>query len=387
MSAEDKIERRDFLVTCLRGGLGALVAGGLGVGTLVGSQSAALAEVGNVAHHPARFWSKRTGSQIICELCPHFCVMNVGQRGECGARINQGGKCISLVYGKPVAIHGDPIEKAPFFHFLPGTKTLAVGTAGCNLHCKYCQNWEFTQALPETTDNKNLSPQSMVEQVQNNNIPSIIFTLNDPVQCLEYLLDTAQLSRPRGIFMLAHTSGFICPEPLKEMCGALDGIAVDLKGFTEDFYKTITGASLQPVLSTIKTIYDSGTWLELTHLVIPGYNDKPAMFREMCQWILDNVGPDVPLFVSRFFPKYQLRRLQATSPDTLRSLRKIAYEMGLRYVYLGNMPGDPTESTYCPCCGMKVIKRTGPLVTNTGLDPRTGKCVKCGLHIPGIWTA
>ncbi len=302
--------------------------------------------------------------------------------------MNQGGKCVSLVYGKPVAIHGDPIEKAPFFHFLPGTQTLAVGTAGCNLHCKYCQNWEFTQALPETTDNKDLSPQSMVEQVQEHSIPSIIFTLNDPTQCIEYLLDTARLARPRGIFMLAHTAGFICEEPLQEMCGALDAIAVDLKGFTEDFYEDMTGgAKLETVLSTIQTIHHSGTWLELTHLVIPGYNDNTATFRKMCQWILDNLGPDVPLFVSRFFPKYQLRRVQATSVDTLRSLRKAAYQVGLRYVYLGNMPGDPAESTYCPACGMKVIKRNGPNVTNTGLDVRTGRCVKCNCAIPGVWKA
>ena len=381
------MDRRDFVTTCLRGGLSAVVASGLGAVYLAGSPAPAQAAVGNVANHPARFWKPGIGKQIICQLCPRSCAMNVGQRGNCGVRINQGGQLISLIYGKPVAIHGDPVEKAPFFHFLPGTKTLALGTAGCNLHCKYCQNWEFTQALPETTDNKDLSPQSMVQQVQTNNIPSIIFTLNEATQCIEYLLDTARLARPHGINMLAHTNGFIRPEPLQEMCGVLDAITVDLKGFTEDYYQSMSKAHLQPVLSSIKAIHRSGTWLELVHLVVPGHNDKPAMFRPMCEWILDNLGPDVPLFVSRFFPKYQLRRLQATSPDTLRSLRKIAYEVGLHYVYLGNMPGDPSESTYCPACGMKVIKRNGPLVTNTGLDPRTGKCVKCGLRIAGIWTA
>jgi len=385
MPSEDKMDRRDFVTTCLRGGLGAVVASGLGAVNLLSVQAPVEAAVGNVARHPARFWKPGIGKQIICQLCPHHCVMNVGQRGECGVRMNWDGQCISLVYGKPVAIHGDPIEKAPFFHYLPGTKTLAVGTAGCNLHCKFCQNWEFTQARPETTDNKDLSPQSMVQQVQSNDIPSIIFTLNDPVQCLEYVLDTAALARPRGIHMLAHTAGFVCAEPLKELCAAMDAIAVDLKGFSDDYYQSMTGAHLAPVLATIKSIHDSGTWLELAHLVVPGYNDKPTMFRAMCEWILENVGPDVPLFVSRFFPKYQLRRLQAADPDTLRSLRKIAYEVGLHYVYLGNMPGDPAESTYCPCCGIKVIKRNGPLVTNTGLDPATGKCVKCGYQIPGVW--
>ena len=259
MPSDDTIDRRDFLTTCLRGGLGTVLASGLGIVNLIGVESPAVAATGNVSNHPARFWKQGIGKQVICQLCPRSCAMNVGQRGNCGVRMNQGGQLISLIYGKPVAVHGDPVEKAPFFHFLPGSKTLAVGTAGCNLHCKYCQNWEFTQALPETTDNKDLSPQSMVQQVQKYNVPTIIFTLNEATQTIEYLLDTARLARSHGILMLAHSNGFVQSEPLQEMCGVLDAITVDLKGFSEDFYQTMSQAHLQPVLSSIKTIHRSGT--------------------------------------------------------------------------------------------------------------------------------
>jgi len=388
MASGDDIDRREFLAMCVQGGLGVLLGSGLSaVGGLLGSAAPAEATIGNVSRHPARFWERTSRNSVVCRLCPHYCVLAPNEHGECKARMNYGGQLISLVYGKPTAIHGDPIEKAPFFHFLPSTQTLAVGTAGCNQHCKFCQNWEFTQQFPEKTDNKDLSPRSMVSQVQANGVPNIIFTLNDPVQCIEYVLDTAALARPQGIKMLCHTGGYICTEPLAELCQAMDAIAIDLKGFTDEYYQSVTGATLEPVLNTIKQVHASGTWLELTHLVIPGYNDNMSTFRSMCQWILDNLGGDVPLFISRFFPKYQLRRVQATSPDTLRNMRRQAYDLGLRYVYLGNMPGDPAESTYCPCCGMKVIKRNGPTATNTGLDARTGKCVKCGYKIPGIWRA
>lgn len=383
---EDPLNRRDFLSACGKASLGTLLAGGLlGATTDWLSPQAVEAAVGNVSNHTARFWEKRAGNTVVCHLCPRGCVLAPGARGDCRARINQGGQLISLVYGKPVAVHGDPIEKAPFFHFLPGSKTLAVGTAGCGLHCKYCQNWEFTQANPETTDNKSLSPQGMVDQVKRYGIPIIIFTLNDPIQCIEYLLDTAQIARSQGIITLMHTGAYACSEPFQEMCTAVDAISIDLKGFTEDFYANITGGQLSTVLANIKTAHQTGKWLELTNLVIPGYNEDHSTFRQMCQWILSNLGPDVPLFVSRFFPKYQLRRLTAASPDTMRSLRKIGYEVGLRYVYLGNMPGDPAESTYCPACGMKVMKRNGSQITNTGLDLATGRCTKCSYVIPGVW--
>ena len=389
MTPLEEIDRREFLTKCARGGFGALLGCSLGMGggLLASAVSPAEAAVGNVARHPARFWSRQSGNKVMCNLCPRHCTLAPGQHSNCKARMNIDGQMISLVYGKPTAIHGDPVEKGPFFHFLPGTQTLAVGTAGCNLHCKFCQNWEFTQSFPETTDNKDLSPQSLVNQVEANRVPCIIFTLNEPTQCIEYVLDTAKLARPRGIKMLCHTNGYLRSEPLAEMCQAMDAIVMDLKGFTEDYYRTMTGASLQPVLDHIGQVHASGTWLELANLVVPGHNDDPATFRKMCQWIKDSLSPDVPLFVSRFFPKYQLRRVQATSQDTLRNLRKIAYDVGLNYVYLGNMPGDPAESTYCPACGMKVLKRHGPKVTNTGLDLGTGKCAKCGCKIPGIWQA
>ena len=379
------LDRREFLSACGRLGLGALAAGGLcSVGSML-CPPAAQAAVGNVSSQVARFWESNGDGSVTCNLCPRHCQPTEGERGNCLARLNRGGQLTSLVYGKPAAVHGDPIEKAPFFHYHPGWRTLAVGTAGCNQHCKFCQNWEFTQSLPETTDNQDLSPASMAEQVQSWGIPIIIFTLNDPIQCIEYFLDTAKEAHARGILIVLHTGGYCCQEPFKEILHATDAICMDLKGFTEDYYKSMTGAQLATVQESIKLAHGSGKWLELINLVIPGYNDNPDTFRQMCQWIVGDLSPDVPLFVSRFFPKYQLRRLESTSPDTLRALRKIAYEVGLRYCYLGNMPGDMAESTYCPACGCKVIKRNGSEIVNTGLNFDTGTCSQCGYRLAGVW--
>ncbi len=386
-----ELTRREFLDMCTKGSLAACAIPALqgqGLGTLSVLVGAKDTRMGNVSNKVAKYWHVSRGTDTICTLCPRMCDIKIGERGFCGVRENQGGKYITKVYGKPATIKPtDPMEKGPFYHFLPATRTIALGTAGCNLNCKFCQSWDVAQTRPEQTDNKDLSPESLVSQALKYNIPSITFTFTEPTQCIEYLLDTAALARQNGIYTLAHTAGYICQEPLKDMLAVLDAINFDLKGFTEDFYRDMTGGELHTVLAAIQTAAASGIWMELTNLVVPSYNDDPATFREMCRWILDNCGADVPFHVSQFFPQYRLRRLDPTPWETLRSLRRIGFEVGLRYVYLGNLDGDPGESTYCPKCGIKLIKRgVGYTVQNTGLDLATGRCVKCGLPIPGLWT-
>jgi len=378
------MNRRTFLGTCAKGCLAAGMAPLLG--RMPDLPPMALGAVGNVSNVPARYFKALENKEIKCLLCPRHCQIRPGERGLCGVRENVDGVYVTKVYGKPAAVHGDAMEKGPFFHFLPATKTLALGTAGCNLTCLYCQSWQFAQRRPEQTDNESLPPDDLVAQVKKYGLPSITFTYSEPMVAVEYLMDTAKAARAAGIKMAMHTSAGCDPEPLRDVCGLMDAVNIDFKSYSRSFYDDVVGCNIDAILDNIKLVAASGVWLEFTFLAVPGYNTDPAVFKSMCQWIAYNVGQDTPLHVSRFFPAYRLRNVQATSTDMLKDLRKIAYDTGLRYVYLGNMAGDPSECTFCPKCGMMVIRRVGYEVSNTGLDLRTGKCTKCGLKIPGHWT-
>lgn len=381
----DRIDRRTFLGTCAKSCAlaGALpLMGRLGLNDL---PTALMGKVGNVSNVPARYFKPLENKEIKCLLCPRHCVIRQGERGLCGVRENVDGVYVTKVYGKPAAIHGDPMEKGPFFHFLPNTKTLALGTAGCNLTCLYCQSWQFAQRRPEQTDNESLPPDDLVSQVKQYGLPSITFTYSEPVVAIEYVIDTAKKARAAGIKMAMHTGGSVNPDPLQDLCSVMDAVNIDIKSYSRSFYENVVGCKIDPILENIKQVAASDVWLELTFLAVPGYNTDPAVFRPMCDWIAYYVGADVPLHVSRFFPQYRLRDVQATATETLKDLRKIAYDAGLRYVYLGNMAGDPSESTYCPKCGTRVVHRVGYQVENSALDLRTGKCSKCGTKIPGIW--
>ncbi|MBC7288620.1 MAG: AmmeMemoRadiSam system radical SAM enzyme, partial [Armatimonadetes bacterium] len=245
----------------------------------------------------------------------------------------------------------------------------------------------FAQARPEQVENKNLPPDSLVQQTKQLGLPTITFTFSEPLQCIEYVIDTAAAAHRAGLKVLVHTAAYALPGAFEALCRAVDAVNIDLKGFTEKFYRDVTGGDLQTVLDAIKVAKRTGVWLELTNLVVPGYNDDPNTFALMCQWIRTNLGPDTPLHVSRFFPQYKFRNVPPTPKETLQNLRRVAYQQGLRYVYLGNLGGDPGESTYCPCCGIRLISRVGYNVSFEGLNPATGKCRKCGLKIPGVWTA
>jgi pyruvate formate lyase activating enzyme len=381
------MDRRSFLGTCAKCSLALGAAPLLGRMGLPGLTSPAFGAVGNVSNVPARYFKQLENQEIKCLLCPRHCQIRPGERGLCGVRENVDGVYVTKVYGKAAAIHGDPMEKGPFFHFLPATKTLALGTAGCNLTCLYCQSWQFAQRRPEQTDNESLPPDDLVAQVQKYGLPSITFTYSEPMIAVEYLADTAKAARQAGIATAMHTAAGCNPEPLKDICGLVDAVNIDIKSYSRSFYDDVVGCSIDVMLDNIKLVAQLPVWLELTFLAVPGYNTDLAVFKSMCQWIAYTAGPNVPLHISRFFPAYRLRNVPATSLDTLKDLRKTAFDAGLRYVYFGNLAGDPGESTYCPKCGAKVIQRVGYEVSNAGLNLRSGKCTKCGLKIPGLWTA
>jgi pyruvate formate lyase activating enzyme len=324
-----------------------------------------------------------TGNHVKCQLCPRGCIIAEGHRGECRVRENRDGKLYTMVYGNPCAVHVDPIEKKPFNHFLPTTLAFSIATAGCNLHCLYCQNWTISQVPPEETENVDLPPEQVVEWALKTDCHSIAYTYSEPTIFYEYMLDTARLARHAGVRNVVITNGYIRPAPLRELCRAVDALRIDFKGFRESFYEKVCSGTLSPVLEAIKIAYEEGVHLELPILVVPTLNDDEDETRGMCRWIMDNVGPDVPVHFNRFGPMYKLQKLPPTPVETLERAREIAMEEGIHYVYIGNVPGHPANNTYCAHCGKLIIGRRGFYVTEYHLVE--GKCEFCGQPIPGVW--
>ncbi len=320
-------------------------------------------------------------TQVQCLLCPTGCVLSHGQRGDCKARENFNGELKTLVYGKPCAIHIDPIEKKPLYHFYPGTSIFSIATAGCNLHCKYCQNWEISQSFPENVSSYDLSAQKLVDEAVQRGMQSIAYTYNDPVVFYEYTYDISVLAKQRGIKNVLVTAGYINKEPIDELSLVTDAANIDLKGFSEDFYQEITGGSLAPVLDSIKRFYQNNVWVELTNLIVPSINDDLGMIREMCEWIKKEVSADVPLHFSRFYPMHKLKNLPPTPADILVKARDTAKKVGLNYVYVGNVFVENGPTTFCPKCGSVVIDRRGYVILENNL--KKNLCGKCGEKIPG----
>ncbi|MFA7294403.1 MAG: AmmeMemoRadiSam system radical SAM enzyme [Candidatus Omnitrophota bacterium] len=334
--------------------------------------------------HPASYWKVFKDSSVQCLLCPRKCVIASGQRGFCTVRMNKGGKLYSLGYANPVAIHIDPIEKKPFFHVSPGASVYSLAVAGCNMRCVFCQNWQISQSKPDEAQSYELSPVEAVSQTVQNNCRFIAYTYTEPTVFYEYMTDIARLAKARGIKNTMHTCGYINQEPLTELLKYLDAVNVDLKGFSSQVYAKIGQmAQLEPVLETLKTIRNSGVWLEITCLLIPGLNDESSKIREMCEWIKTNLGADVPVHFSRFMPAFRLMNLPPTPLEKLEEAYKIARAAGLEYVYIGNVPGHPGESTYCPKCTRMIVKRIGYEVLENKI--KNGKCSFCGQEIAGRW--
>lgn len=293
----------------------------------------------------ASFYEKLKDLVVQCNLCPRRCVILPGKRGYCGVRENSEGTLYSLSYGKLVAVHIDPIEKKPLFHFLPSTTAFSIATAGCNLKCKFCQNWEISQAKPEDIKYTYLDPQELIEKVIASGCPTIAYTYTEPTIFYEYMLEIAKLAKEHGIRNVMHSNGYINEEPLRELAKYLDAANIDLKGFNDEYYGKLTEGKVSPVLNTLKVLREEGVHLEITNLILYGYNDDEDSIIKMCFWIKENLGDDTPIHFSRAFPMYKLLSIAPTPVETLERARKIAQDLGLKYVFVGNVGGHSAEDT------------------------------------------
>ena len=336
-----------------------------------------------MAFREAKYYETLDGDKVKCTLCPHECILKEGQTGICRTRKNIKGILYTLAYGNPVAVHIDPIEKKPLTHFYPRSKAFSIATAGCNLSCKNCQNWEISQASPLDLPSYNLSPEEIVELAQKNNCKSIAYTYTDPVAFYEYTLDTAKIARQKGIKNVLISAGFINPEPLEELAPYIDAANIDLKSFDDKIYKRLNAGRLQPVLDTLKILKKHGVWLEITNLIIPDWNDSEEMLEKMCHWLVENGFENYPLHFSRFHPTYKLPDTPSTPVSTLEKAIEIAKQKGIKYPLIGNVWGHKYESTFCPVCGNPVIERIGFEVKKINISQ--GKCVFCNTKIDGIW--
>lgn len=343
----------------------------------------AIPKVKKISPKEAMFYQKLEDNNLRCRLCPRKCIIPEGGRGFCRVRENKGGKLYSLVYGKPCSVNVGPIEKAPIYHFIPGHKRLCLATVGCNLRCKYCHNWQISQLGPGEAREYNLSPEEVVKEALRQGVNSISFTYTEPTVFYEYIYDISKLAREKGIKTSIVSNGYINPEPLRKLLTVLDAVKIDLKGFTESFYREVSSAGLQPVLETLKVLKKEGVYFEIVNLVVPTLNDDPEEIKKMCEWIGDNLGEDVPLHFSRFSPSYRLLHLPATPIKTLESAARIARKVGLKYVYIGNVPGHEFNSTFCPRCKKRLIHRIHFSVLKNNIED--GKCRFCQHKIPGVW--
>jgi len=330
----------------------------------------------------ASYYEPLSGKKVQCFLCPNRCVIGPSQWGACKARKNIQGKLFSMVYGKIATLHVDPIEKKPFFHVLPGSTAFSIATTGCNMRCLFCQNWEISQVFPDDVPARAATPEEVVARALASGAQSIAFTYNEPVIAYEYMLDIAKLAKEKGLKTVVVSSGYIEEEPLKELLKYIDAYKVDLKAFNEKFYRKMTGGRLASVLETLKTIRQSGVWLEIVNLLVPGENDSDEDLRAMARWIRANLGDSVPLHFSRFFPQFKLMNLPPTPPETLVRARKIAMEEGLKFVYTGNTAYPEGETTWCPDSKEAAIVRQGYFITTNNL--KDGACPD-GEKIPGVW--
>ncbi|MFC1742186.1 AmmeMemoRadiSam system radical SAM enzyme [Nanoarchaeota archaeon] len=332
----------------------------------------------------AMFYEALDKMKVQCHLCPNECVILHGKRGSCHVRENHAGKLYSLVYGMPCTTGVDPIEKKPLFHFLPGTETYSIATPGCNLHCKWCQNWQISQRGPEDVPCSKMDPEEVVENAVSAGCDSISYTYVEPAIFYEYVLDTARLARKAGLANVMVTNGYLNIKPVKKLYRYIDACNIDLKGFTEKLYREYCGGQLQPVLDTAKTVFRRGVWTELTTLVIPGLNDSDEMLRSQCEWVKKELGDRVPMHFSRFFPYYKMQHLPPTPEETLMKAYDIAKDVGLKYVYVGNIQLEGKEDTYCASCGKKIVDR-GALFSVGNIKIKDGKCGHCGKKVDGVF--
>ncbi len=376
------ITKRTFLQS------GCALAAGLAVGVRprkarAGAPDSQTAQRGFMRPRPSRWFTRLDDDFVRCTLCPEECRLAPGRRGPCRVRENRRGRGYTLSYANPAILQTDPIERKPFFHILPGSRSLSVATAGCNMSCKFCQVWDMALVDPEDVYAYEATPQDVVRHARNADARSVAFTFGEPVACFEYMLDTARLAHEADLLTLFHSNGYIQPKPLNELCAVLDGANIDLKGFDPDFYRDICGGERDPVLDTLKTLRNKEIHTEITSLLIPTLNDREDDIRRMSRWIRDELGADTPVHFSRFYPLYKLAHLPPTPVSTLETARAAALEEGLEYVYIANVPGHESESTRCPKCENMLIDRLGFVVEAVHIE--NGRCRHCGQSVPGRW--
>ncbi len=320
---------------------------------------------------------------VQCKLCPKGCVIAPGQSGECRVRVNVDGKLLAVTYGRPCAVHVDPVEKKPLFHFLPGTGILSIATVGCNLHCKNCQNWEISQANPEDTPAAELPCEQVAQLAARYKCRSVAYTYTEPLVYYEYTLDSCRRVKEAGLHNVLVTAGYVNEEPMRRLCEYVDAANIDLKALSDTFYRDICQGTLTPVLNTLVISKSLGVEVEVTNLVIPTLNDSDKMLRDLCHWIVQNLGRETPLHFSRFFPQYQMKNLPPTPEATLDRAKEIAKTEGLHHVYIGNVTRPGTEDTSCAACGNRLVRRRGYQVLENRVQ--SGRCPDCDTEVYGIW--
>jgi pyruvate formate lyase activating enzyme len=336
---------------------------------------------------PTRHWHALPDGRVQCDVCPRFCKLHEGQRGLCFVRGAQDGAVVLTTWGRSSGFCVDPIEKKPLNHFLPGTPVLSFGTAGCNLACKYCQNWDISKSRDQDTLADAATPEAIAAAAARMDCRSVAFTYNDPVIFHEYAIDVAVACRERGIRTVAVTAGYQCAAPREEFYARMDAANVDLKAFSEDFYRKVTGSHLQSVLETLLYLkHETSVWFELTTLLIPGLNDSEPELQAMTQWVVEHLGPDVPMHFTAFHPDWKMRDIPPTPAATLRLARAVARRNGVRYAYTGNLHDEDGGSTYCHGCGATTIGRDRYVMTAWGLDAN-GRCQRCGTASAGVLEA
>ena len=335
----------------------------------------------------ARHWHGLEDGRIQCDVCPRYCKLNEGQRGLCFVRGRQDDRIVLTTYGRSSGFCVDPIEKKPLNHYLPGTPILSFGTAGCNLTCKFCQNWDISKARELDRLQDSAAPEDIVRAAVATGSRSIAYTYNDPVIFLEYAVDVAKAARERGIKNVAVTAGYVAPKAREELYTWMDATNVDLKAFSEEFYKRLCSGRLAAVLETLEYLkHETAVWLEITTLLIPGHNDGAEEVKKLSEWVMTKLGPDVPLHFTAFHPDYKMTNLPHTRQDTLTMAREIAREVGLHFVYTGNVHDERGQSTYCPGCGERLIGRDWYQITAWRLIDE-GHCRSCGRAVPGLFEA
>ncbi|MCA9936302.1 MAG: AmmeMemoRadiSam system radical SAM enzyme [Anaerolineales bacterium] len=332
-----------------------------------------------------RYWHRLADGRIQCDVCPRACKLHNGQRGLCFVRMAEDDQIVLTTYGRSSGYCVDPIEKKPLNHFLPGTPILSFGTAGCNLSCKFCQNWDISKSREMDTLADAASPQAIARAAARLGCRSVAYTYNDPTIFMEYAIDVAQACHEAGIYSVAVTAGYINVAPRRDFYAHMDAANVDLKGFTEAFYQKLCAGELQPVLETLLYLkHETDVWVEITTLLIPGWNDGEAELQAMTQWVAENLGPDVPLHFSAFHPDYKMRDVPPTPPATLHRARQIALANGVRHAYTGNVHDKRGQSTYCHACGHLLIGRNWYTLSEWGLDG-DGRCQQCHTPCPGVF--